>query len=299
MQMTVSWPFILLSLYFLWVLGLVILKRISCFKWKDAGFILNHTGLFIAYFAALLGNSDVQRVQITASLNNPEWRASNEKNEMVELPLAIELKSFTIEEYPPKLMLLDNITGEALPKKKPVNVSVETCPFVTELLDWKLEITDYLPFAAAISNQDTINYLEFSGEGATSALYVKAHNLINGDKREGWVSCGNHLFLFAALKLSDKESLIMPYREPKRYISDVTVYTQDGNIKDALIEVNKPLSIAGWNIYQSSYDEIYGKWSKRSVFELVKDPWLPFVYSGIIMMLAGCIFMFISAPNKK
>jgi len=299
MQMTVSWQFILISLYFLWILGLVILKRLSRFKWKDTGFILNHLGLFIAFFSAILGSSDLQRLQMVALLNESEWRAKNDKNEMVELPLAIELNSFTIDEYPPKLMMLDNVTGEALPKKKPANVLIETYPSATELFGWELEITEYLPFAAALVSEDTINYVEFNGEGSTSALYVKARNPKDGAHREGWVSCGNHQFTFSYIKLTEEESLIMPIREPKRYASDITVYIQNGESKNAIIEVNKPLTIAGWKIYQLSYDEKHGKWSQYSVFELVKDTWLPFVYSGIVMMLFGCVFMFASAPNKS
>ena len=69
--------------------------------------------------------------------------------------------------------------------------------------------------------------------------------------------------------------------------------------KEACIEVNKPLSIAGWKIYQLSYDETKGKWSRMSVFELVRDPWLPIVYTGILMMIAGAIGLFLSAPVKK
>ncbi|MCL1932880.1 MAG: cytochrome c biogenesis protein ResB [Candidatus Azobacteroides sp.] len=298
MQMTVSWPFILLMLYFLWILGLVVLRRLSRFKWKDTGFVFNHLGLFIALFGAVWGSADLQRLRMTVSMDTPEWRATNEKNETVELPLAIELKAFTIDEYPPKLMLLDNITGEALPKKEPVNVSVETCPFEAELLDWKLEIVKDLPYAAGISNSDTLNYVEFHGEGATSALYVKAHNVTDDTRKEGWVSCGNYLFPYASLRLNEKMSLIMPEREPKRYASDVMVYTKSGDSKEASIEVNKPLSVAGWKIYQLSYDETLGKWSRYSVFELVKDPWLPVVYSGIGMMLVGAVFLFISAPKK-
>ena len=299
MQMTVSWSFILLSFYFLWILGLIILRKLSRFKWKDTGFILNHAGLFIAFFAAILGSSDLQRLRLVAPLNTPEWRATDEKNNMVELPLAIELNAFTIDEYPPKLMLLDNITGEVLPRKKPVTVSVETFPTVVELLDWKLEIVEYLPLAAGISNQDTINYVEFGGEGATSVLFIKSRNLIDGTVKEGWVSSGNHRFPYAYLKLNEKASLIMPDREPKRFASDVTVYTQEGSRKDAVVEVNKPLSIAGWKIYQLSYDDVMGKWSQYSVFELVKDPWLPVVYSGIAMLLAGSIFLFLSAPKRS
>jgi hypothetical protein len=299
MQMTASWPFVLLYLYFLWVLGLVILRRISRFTWKDTGFVLNHTGLFIALFAAALGDNDLQRLRMTVSSDALEWRATNEQNEKVELPLAIELKSFTIDEYPPKLMLLDNRTGEALPEKQPQNVFVETCPLDAELVDWKLEITDYLPSAAALINRDTVNFTEYHQEGATSALYVKAHNTTDGTQKEGWVSCGSYVFPYASLRLNEKESLIMPNREPKHFTSDVTVYTQNGNVQEAIIEVNKPLSIEGWKIYQLSYDEAMGKWSKTSVFELVKDPWLPAVYSGIGLMVVGALFLFISAPKKE
>ena len=63
--------------------------------------------------------------------------------------------------------------------------------------------------------------------------------------------------------------------------------------------MNKPLSIAGWKIYQLSYDETKGKWSRMSVFELVRDPWLPIVYTGILMMIAGAIGLFLSAPVKR
>ena len=58
-------------------------------------------------------------------------------------------------------MLLDNATGEALPKKQPQNVLVETCPLNAELVDWKLEITDYLPSAATLINRDTVNFVEY------------------------------------------------------------------------------------------------------------------------------------------
>jgi hypothetical protein len=48
----------------------------------------------------------------------------------------------------------------------------------------------------------------------------------------------------------------------------------------------------GYSLYQLSYDENYGKWSAISVIEAVKDPWLPAVYLGIFMMLAGSVYLF-------
>ena len=179
-RITMSWPFVLLFLYFLFVLGFVTLKRIVSFRWRDVPFMLNHVGLFITLLAAILGNGDLRRLRMTVPLENPEWRASDEKNEMIELPLAIELRSFTIDEYPPKLMLIDNTTGKALPEKQPENILVEEIPLAGNLQGWKVEVTRSLPMAACVMGQDTINFVEFHSEGATTALYVKARNELTG-----------------------------------------------------------------------------------------------------------------------
>lgn len=77
------------------------------------------------------------------------------------------------------------------------------------------------------------------------------------------------------------------------FSSDVTVSTKSGiTVRDTIL-VNKPLSVYGWKIYQYSYDEAKGSMSDISVFELVRDPWLPCVYCGIFMMLAGAVCLFI------
>ncbi len=127
-QMTTSWPFMLLFLYMLTVLGLVTLRRLSRFRPKDIPFTLNHAGLFITLWAAILGNGDLRRLRMPVTEGAAEWRATDETGGLVELPLAIELKSFTIDEYPPKLMVIDNTTGKALPEGQPANLLVEEAP---------------------------------------------------------------------------------------------------------------------------------------------------------------------------
>ena len=83
--------------------------------------------------------------------------------------------------------------------------------------------------------------------------------------------------------------------EPKlSYLSDVTVRTKSGITHRDTIRVNKPLSFRGWKIYQYGYDEARGAESDISILELVRDPWLPYVYLGIFMMLAGAVCMFLN-----
>ncbi|MDR2564183.1 MAG: cytochrome c biogenesis protein ResB [Prevotellaceae bacterium] len=295
-----SWAFTLVFAYLLLVLAAVVMRRLRKPKLKrDAGFVFSHAGLLLALVAASLGSGDLQRLRMTVARDAAEWRAANERNELVELPLAIELKSFDIDEYPPELMLIDNETGETLPRGKPTNVLIEACPTVLSLSDWEIEVVRYLPAAASVMTKDTAFFTEFLSEGATSALFAKARHKTTGVSSEGWVSCGNHVFPYRSLRLSDDESLIMPPRKPKRFASEVRVYSKEGESRESVIEVNRPLKYEGWKIYQLSYDESRGKWSHTSVFELVRDPWLPAVYAGIFMMLVGAIFLFLSSTENQ
>ena len=298
-RMLSAWPFVLLYIWMMTVLGLTTLRAGFPFRWKKLAFLLNHAGLFIALITATLGNADMQRLKMTTRMGNVEWRATDDKGKLIELPLAIELKDFTIDEYPPKLMLIDNETGGVLPAKSPVHLLLEEGVSDGHLLDWELSVEQSIPMAASVTTEDTLKFTDFHSMGATYAVYLKAVNRKNQQTKEGWVSCGSYIFPYISLQLDDAVSMVMPEREPRRFASDVMVYTKDKQTKEACIEVNKPLSIAGWKIYQLSYDETKGKWSRMSVFELVRDPWLPIVYTGILMMIAGAIGLFLSAPVKK
>lgn len=299
-QMLSACSFVLLFFWFVTLLGMVILRRMHHLSWRDLPFLLNHLGLFLALTGAVLGSADMQRLEMTTQAGKAEWRALNRQKEILELPLAIELHDFTIDEYPPKLMLIDNESGKALPAGKPENVLVEDEFNQGNLLDWEIEVTDKLPMAASVATEDTVKFVEFHSIGATCALYVKAKNTKSNELHEGWVSCGSFMFPYKALRLNQQVSLIMPDREPRRFASEVTVYTQSGEQAKATVEVNRPFEIDGWKIYQLSYDESKGRWSDISVFELVRDPWLPVVYTGIWMMIAGAVCMFaLSHKNKR
>lgn len=299
-QMLSSWPFVLLYIWMSLSLGMAILRSTFPFHWKKIPFLLNHVGLFIALVAATLGNADMQRLRMTTSLGNTEWRAQDEENQnLVELPLAIELNDFTIDEYPPKLMLIDNATGKVLPEDAPAHVLLEEGVSHGDLLDWELNITQSIPEAASVATEDTLRFTEFRSMGATYAIYLKAKNRKTHETKEGWVSCGSFMFPYKALKLNDRISMVMPEREPQRFASDVTLYTESGKQESGTIEVNKPYEIDGWKIYQLSYDETKGRWSNISVFELVRDPWLPYVYIGIGMMILGAVCLFTTAQQGR
>ena len=120
------WPFVLVYVWIAFILGIVTLKRLTGLLqfWekssprRDIPFLLNHLGLFITMTTATLGNADMQRLKMTISSEGPEWRAVDDEGRMHELPIAIRLEDFRIDEYPPKLVMVDNNTGRPMGGKQ-------------------------------------------------------------------------------------------------------------------------------------------------------------------------------------
>ena len=189
-NMLTFWPFILIYVYITIILAQVVIYHIIHFRWqRDIPFLLNHLGLFIAITTATLGNADMQRLKIITTIGTPEWRAIGDNGMIKELPIAIELKKFIMEEY-------DDGT-------------------------------------------------------------------------------------------------------PKRFASEIQILTKTCKNILTTVDVNKPSEVDGWKIYQYGYDTAMGKMSNTSILELVSDPWLPMVYTGIYMMLAGAIAMFILGVRRN
>ncbi|MFV0472268.1 MAG: cytochrome c biogenesis protein ResB [Paludibacteraceae bacterium] len=299
-RMTTSWMFVFECFYLLFILGLTIIRRASKkISWRDTGFYLNHLGLFAALLGGILGSADMQRLKMTVSIDEVEWRAVDDKGKVHELPVAIELDTFKIEEYPPKLVVIDNLTGQTQPEDNPESYLFEGIGKQTCLAGYDIEITDYLPHAGVVRDTAFINFVPLMMDGATTAIKVRVKHSSLPKPIEGWVSNGSYMFPYQVLYVDKKFSIAMPMQEVKRYTSKVTVYTQSGKKENAQIEVNKPFLLEDWMVYQLSYDESKGKYSEISVFELVRDPWLKVVYTGIFMLLAGALFLFIVGPKKR
>ncbi len=299
-QIITSWPFIMLSFYMLAILGLSTLKMtLKPHSWRTIGFYLNHLGLFIAYLAGILGSADMQRMTMNVNEGKVEWRAQDLLGEVHELPIAIELDTFLIEEYLPKLVVIDNQKGKILPEGRPQSYMFEDVGAITELAGYEVEILNYFDRAAIVQDSVSTNVVPFYMEGAAAALEVRVTGGNLKEAIEGWVSNGSYMFPHKVLYLNDEHSVAMPIQEVKKYTSHVKVFTDNGKQTEATIEVNKPLTLGGWKIYQYSYDNSMGKYSKTSVFELVHDPWLKVVYAGIFMLLAGSMFLFIAGPKKS
>ena len=110
-----------------------------------------------------------------------------------------------------------------------------------------------IPMAASVAAEDTLKFTEFHSMGATYAVYLKAVNATSGQSKEGWVSCGSFMFPYKALRLSEQTSLVMPEREPQRFVSvkGMLVRVQQSELMMSMVEALGGQSVA------TAYSEVY------------------------------------------
>ncbi|MBM6991754.1 MAG: cytochrome c biogenesis protein ResB [Prevotella sp.] len=319
-RMLSFWPFVLIYFWMTIIIGELAIVQATRFSWQRLPSFLCHTGLFVVLTCGTLGSADMQKLKMYCTQGKPEWRGIDDAQNMHELPLAIELQQFSIDEYAPKLVIIDE-KGVPLPEaKKPAELHLEDGIKSENLLGWTISVVKSLPDGVPVSlsmmrdnmpaemmsmmKMDSLGlvlnkggYVAWDKPGSAYVVEVVAKK--GNTVRRGWVTCGSYMFPYEGLRLDAHHTLAMPQREPRRYASRIQVLTKDGENVETTVEVNHPYSIAGWKIYQLSYNEQMGKWSDMSVFELVTDPWLPAVYAGIYLLLFGAIFMFVFAGRKK
>lgn len=283
-----SWPFLFIELYLMFSLGLVVLRRGIPFKIKNLGFLLNHFGLWLTLVAAGLGSGDLKRVTIDLyegrDFSNDGILADRSR---YELPFEAKLLDFSIELYNPKIAIADRSEG------KLVEAHGETLPLIEKdfegrLIDWNVTVKDYIPFALEAGP----GFNASDRPGSMAVAFVQARNLISGDTVSGWITSGSILFEPRYLNLNSTKVLILTEPEPRKFESIVVIRDVKGKADTVKLEVNKPYRIRGWKLYQISYDTSMGRYSTLSVIEAVRDPWLPLVYTGIIMLLCGALYLF-------
>lgn len=299
-RMLSFWPFVLLYVYVAVILSQVTLMQLLHFKWRKLPSVVSHLGLLITLLTATLGSADMQRLTMTLNKETPEWRAvDSSTGAMKELNVAIQLKDFTIDEYPPKLMFYDEVSGVLLPEGNPDVLLIDDEFNGGNLQGWQVVVNQVIDEAQPIMTADSTYYEEWHQSGAVTALHVTA-SLPDGSRSvSGWITSGSYMFPYQLLNVTQHQYIIMAEREPQRYRSEVEILTESGKQVETEILVNKPYSMGGWKIYQLSYDSTRGKWSEISVLELVRDPWLPFVYEGIYLMIAGAVLLLFTAQRKK
>lgn len=293
-HLTTNTAFYFILFFFLTCLGFISLKRLLQWKWSNTGFIINHLGLFIALIAGFLGSGDLQRLSLDLYEGHPSIYAFNSTGVKTELPFAVYLKDFQIEEYAPKLALVDNVKGEVVHNngKNLFLIEKGNQYFFNQ---YTVDILEYFPSSSRVMD----GYYFVNEKGSPPSAKIRVTNTDTKEEKEGWICSGSFKHPFEALKMNSDFSFVMTLPEAKKFSSEVSILNPDGTRLETTLEVNKPFSYKGYKLYQLSYNEKMGKWSNLSTIELVRDPWLPAIYTGIFMMIAGAIYMLWIGNNLK
>ncbi len=288
-----SWPYLFSAFYLLIVLGHALFRRMNNFSFKNIGFFLNHAGLWILIATASLGAADLKKYDMKLVLDRAIYFADDDNGVTHQIPFAIKLLEFDIEEYPPSLGIIETATSKIVTRKgDKLFEIIKGTKFGWE--GWQIEIIDYIPEARI---KDGV-YEKSTTMGAIPAVKLRAINSSKNIEQIGWVSSGNFVYQTQMLPLDENLSIAMTVPQPKKFSSQVRIFKTTQEYQDAEIIVNKPVRAYGYKIYQVGYDESMGKWSKISSIQLVRDPWLPAVYVGIFMILAGSLYLALTGKSK-
>lgn len=292
-NVTSSWTYTIGVLFFLIILGTVIFKRLSSFTTRNVGFFLNHFGLWLCIASAHLGAGDIQKLNMYLEEGKTVWYGVDKENKIQELDFAIQLRDFSIEEYPSKIAFVERSTGELIQHNhKPCLMDIH------EGLRFHYKDANYKVDKLCMSSAPVQERFEpLMAMGATqSAKIVKQ---LHGEIDTLWISSPSILYKQKIYPLDSATMMLMIKPEVKRFLSEITVFKKSGKIYDRDIEVNKPIRVNGWKIYQTSYNESMGRWSTQSTLELVKDPWLVMVYLGCFIWIVGTFYLIWTGKRKE
>ena len=106
---------------------------------------------------------------------------------------------------------------------------------------------------------------------------------------------------FNGLSVTLRDFIMDTYHNgrPKRFASDLVVRTADGKEKSGIIEVNHPLSVGGWKIYQYDYDSEAGADSAYSVLGMVREPLQGVMLAGILLMLLAAALILVTTNSEQ
>ncbi len=292
-RMTSSWAFNLLLLYFTTTTGLAVMEDLQHIRKRRVAAVLSHAAVFVVLVSGIFGSGDKLRVSVTLQKGQPSHWGISREGEQVDLPFVLTLDEFRMEEYAPKLYVLDAMTEQSSRDF----LSVEQAGDEATIDGWHLTAVENLDMAGHMPDSDEYRAMEHVG--AAPAVYVRARNLRTGMEREGWVSCGSFIFESSYLFLDDRLAVAMPRREAKHYLSRLQVVEEDGTHHNFDIEVNHPARVGAWRIYQMGYDTQRGRWSEISVVECVRDGWYSAVHIALWTMLVAGVVMFLTAGGRK
>lgn len=289
--------FVLFLILFSINLTVCLINRISL-KIRMLGSILSHASILIILMGALIGMFFGQKglIKIGEAEEVSSFTAYDRRQ--IDMAFSIRLDKFIYNEHiDPKEKLLvyprtkdfgavDPDKGSLLIAEIPTEIGVESDIANT---GYRIKALRYLPDFA----MDTITKVAVSRSAKPNNPAIE----VRLKSKTGQISTFWVFAYFPDMHQKSDPSFKFIYhwvgRRPKDFISKVTVLKGGKEIISADIRVNEPLRFGGYTFFQSSYDTEGLSWSG---LQAVKDPGVPVVYAGFILLTLGLVIVFYVNP---
>ncbi len=284
-----SAPFITASLCAYINLAIVIGRRLRQPKLRNAAFLVNHIGMIIVMAGMMAQPGCMQEGTLQLRNGYTENNLVTRQGTYIKLPVDVQLKSFVIERYPPRLAvgLVENGTaGQAQTDTSWVSPSHHY-----SVDGISVTVNKYIPSAVPAGGEAWE-----PGSPGIPAVYVTISDA-SSQKDSIWLalgarSAGGELqdVVFAG---SNHYVQLCP-SDAKSYRSDVSLLFKDGRQQLRSILVNHPVYADGWMLYQQSWGE--DQYGQYSVILGVRDSTTPVVFVGLALMVVGSFMAFWHKP---
>jgi hypothetical protein len=278
-----SWPFLMAMLLMMANLVGSIGKRALPLTYANVLYLLSHAGLAISIGGGAVSALALERNVAVLYEGRPTKVAYDAQEREIPLPFTLTLRKFEMDTFPPTLAVV------TLNPKAPKGMDVAPGSRFVEpgmkenIQGHKVEVLEYLP--KAVLAGETWRTVPWKSAAPAAKVRVTGPD---GKAKVDWVSSGSVETSSAMIPLGENAALVMPEPRPKRFRSLVEI-TENGAKREVGIEVNQKATVAGYDLYQLSYDEKLGAASPYSVIEVVRDRGIPVVYLGMVLMSLGAI----------
>lgn len=269
-------------------------RRLQSLRAPDVRYQLVHVGLLLAIGSAAAGTASLQRVQIPLVAGGAAAAEGIRGGATIPLPFDVRLDRFDMTNFAPTLAHAVRPAGAPDADYTITAGSTLLAAGATDTIGgYHVRVAEYLPRAAVLAGKA----VPFDHPGTGPAALVEVAAPRGETIGSGWLHAetewGGELFL----RLPDESVLLLARPKPRSFHSDITL-TAAGRTRSARVGVNERVRVAGWSLYQLSYDEAAGDASRLSVLEAVRDPAYPFVALGAWLCIAGCIWSIASAAQS-
>ncbi|MGL1902397.1 MAG: hypothetical protein OCC49_09695 [Fibrobacterales bacterium] len=282
-----TWYFFFIVFFFILSLTFATLRNILHPAKRNWGVVMSHLGLLIVTLSLAFGAGDIQKARMELTVGGGvSDRGITDTGDTIVFPFLIELTDFAVDEFNPKLATIG-------PQGTIINPQTSMYEIIEgkrgTIGNWDFTVKRYHELAYSMENG---SYQPVYQPGAAPAALIELKHTVSDTTIEEWVSCGSLSVARKGIVVNDSVTFVMALPEAKRFRSTINIIEEKSRFKGLSLEVNKPIKREGWLIYQVSFDTRMGRWSQLSVIELVRDPWLPVVYTGVAMMLIGALYLF-------